>query len=102
MKAGLELTLNTMLVIDWVAPHEPWDDGLMFIFDGGVLDDHQVASLRILDRELKAYRFCSPDEAATMLRPYVWSRLEQAIAATVDGRPRYLRTQVEPSTDRRV
>ncbi|GIJ43211.1 hypothetical protein Val02_00970 [Virgisporangium aliadipatigenens] len=26
-----------LLTVDWVAPHGPWDDGLVFLFDGGVL-----------------------------------------------------------------
>ncbi|MFC6016108.1 hypothetical protein ACFP2T_07865 [Plantactinospora solaniradicis] len=87
-------------MVDWVAPHGPWDDSLMFVFDGGVLGDGQVASLRILDQEIHAFRFCSSEEAATMLRPYVWNRLDQAIAAIRDGRSRYLHTTTEPNPDR--
>ena len=34
---GLELRVGPLLVVDWVAPHGPWDDSLMFIFDGGAL-----------------------------------------------------------------
>lgn len=97
---GLDLSLGTMLVVDWVAPHGPWDDSLMFIFDGGVLDDRQIASLRVVDPEIRAFRFCSPVQAATMLRPYVWSRLEQAITAVNQGRSHYLHTTAEPSPDR--
>jgi 8-oxo-dGTP pyrophosphatase MutT (NUDIX family) len=92
---GLELPLETMLLVDWVAPHGPWDDSLMFVFDGGVLDDQQIASLRVLDPEIRAFRFCSSGEAATVLRPYVWSRLEQAIAALSQRRPRYMSSAPE-------
>jgi ADP-ribose pyrophosphatase YjhB (NUDIX family) len=37
---SLELTSSqlTLSCVDWVAPHSPWDDSLMFIFDGGQLD----------------------------------------------------------------
>src|ERR1044071_2627079 len=32
---GLEYHGGRLLVVDWVAPHGPWDDCLMFLFDGG-------------------------------------------------------------------
>jgi 8-oxo-dGTP diphosphatase len=32
---GLELEIGRLLVVAWVPPHGPWDDSLMFIFDGG-------------------------------------------------------------------
>ena len=37
------------MCVDWVSPHGPWDDSLMFIFDGGVLSEEQIAGLRLLD-----------------------------------------------------
>lgn len=89
---GIELSLNRLLVVDWVAAHGPWDDSLMFVFDGGVLTADQIAALRIVDQELRDFRFRSPEEAAGLLRPYVWRRLEQALAAIHDGQPRYRQT----------
>ncbi|AVT35825.1 NUDIX hydrolase [Plantactinospora sp. BB1] len=91
---GLELSLNTMLVVDWVAPHGPWDDSLMFVFDGGILDDRQIASLHVADPEIRAFEFVSVDQAATLLRPYVWKRLDRALAAGTDGTAGYLHTSV--------
>src|SRR5262245_8516100 len=34
---GLDLPAHgvTLLCVDWVSPHGPWDDSLMFIFDAG-------------------------------------------------------------------
>ncbi|MEQ4300046.1 NUDIX hydrolase [Plantactinospora sp. B6F1] len=89
---GLELSLGPMLVVDWVAPHGPWDDSLMFVFDGGILDARQIRPLRAADPEIRAFRFYSLTHAATILRPYVWRRLEQALAAVADGTARYLHT----------
>ncbi|MFD7459139.1 NUDIX domain-containing protein [Streptomyces sp. NPDC059868] len=42
---GIRLTLRGLLVVDWVAPHGPWDDQLAFIFDGGTLDEEQADRL---------------------------------------------------------
>ncbi|GLZ08074.1 NUDIX hydrolase [Actinomadura sp. NBRC 104412] len=88
---GLEVTIGPLLVVDWVSPHDPWDDSLIFIFDGGVLDDSAIANLRLSDNELQAYDFCDRSQAATRLRPYVWRRLQVAFTALETGRARYTR-----------
>ena len=78
---GVEVTLGPLLVVDWVAPHGPWDDLLMFLFDGGVLPSRQQQQIRLRDGELNAFRFCPPDDASRLLRPYVWRRVEVALSA---------------------
>lgn len=85
---GLELRLGPLLVVDWVAPHGPWDDSLMFVFDGGVVAAPE--EIRPMDDELAACRFVTLEHARTLLRPYVWHRLRHAVDAARDGRPRYL------------
>jgi 8-oxo-dGTP pyrophosphatase MutT (NUDIX family)/transcriptional regulator with XRE-family HTH domain len=87
---GLDLQVGRVLCVDWVSPHGPWDDSLMFIFDGGVLTDQDIAGLRLLDGELRAFRFCTETEAATLLRDYVWRRVQAAIEALHDGQASYL------------
>ncbi|MFF5219462.1 DUF4365 domain-containing protein [Micromonospora sp. NPDC000442] len=77
-----------MLVVDWVAPHGAWDDSLMFIFDGGVLEDRQLATLRPMDDELLACRFYPLRAARDLLRLYVYNRLRQAVLAADAPAPR--------------
>jgi 8-oxo-dGTP diphosphatase len=71
---GFEPDLGVLLVVDWVPPHGPWDDLLVFIFDGGVLDRHGQAAITLDPAELRALRICDPNEAAELLRPHVWRR----------------------------
>jgi len=89
-----ELSLNLhpgrLLCIDWVSPHGPWDDSLMFIFDGGVLDDHQITDLSLNDNELEAFNFCTEDEAAKRLRPHIWHRAHAALKSLRTGKTLYL------------
>lgn len=87
---GLDIEPGALLCVDWVAPHGPWDDTLVFVFDGGVLSAEQQAALRLGDGELREYRFCRPDEAAGLLRPYVWRRVEAALASLQEQAGRYL------------
>jgi ADP-ribose pyrophosphatase YjhB (NUDIX family) len=76
---GLDLEIGGALVVDWVPPHGPWDDSLMFIFDGGVLEAGQITHLHIVDSELQDFRFAAPAEMAGFLRPYVWRRVQAAL-----------------------
>jgi 8-oxo-dGTP diphosphatase len=87
---GLELTVGRLLVLEWQPPHGPWDDLLTFVFDGGVLAEDTVHGLHIGDRELRAFDFVPIDDARTLLRPYVWERLDRAVRAKANGETAYV------------
>jgi 8-oxo-dGTP diphosphatase len=87
---GLDIHPGALLCVDWVSPHGPWDDLLVFIFDGGVLADDQIAGLRLADDELRAFEFCDLDLAQHRLRPYVWRRLYAALNALASRTTAYL------------
>src|SRR5206468_11043514 len=80
---GIEYAGGRLLVVDWVSPHGPWDDSLMFIFDGGVLGEEEHAGMTLPDGELRAWRFAELDEAATLLRGYAWRRVQAAMTSVV-------------------
>lgn len=88
---GIEYTGGRLLVVDWVAPHGPWDDSLMFMFDGGMLTAEHQSQITLRDNELNEYRFVPEEEAEVMLRPNVWRRLQESVAAQIGGTARYLR-----------
>ena len=87
---GLDIEASTLLVVDWVSPHGPWDDLLAFIFDGGELSDDQIAGIKFRDDELAAFEFCTEEQAQQRLRPYIWRRVAIALEALKTGRVQYL------------
>jgi 8-oxo-dGTP pyrophosphatase MutT (NUDIX family) len=87
---GLTVEIATLLCVDWIPPHGPWDDTVVFVFDGGNLSPDAVAAMEVRDDELSAFRFCSPDEAAQLLRPYVWRCAATALDARRAGCALYL------------
>ena len=87
---NLDLQPGRLLCIDWVSPHAPWDDSLMFIFDGGTLTSKQIAGLKLLDGELRTFEFCTEEQAAGRLRPYIWQRAAHALQAQKTRGTRYL------------
>lgn len=86
---GLDLDISRLLVVDWMPAHGVWTDGVMFIFDGGQLDDEQSARLGVTDPELTGFRFLTLTEATSHLRPSMARRIARALAALRDGIPRY-------------
>jgi 8-oxo-dGTP diphosphatase len=87
---GLTLPIGDLLCVDWIAPHGPWDDLLAFLFDAGTLTSDQTATLSLGDSELAEYRFCTHQQAAHYLRPYVWRRAQAALHALTTGKTCYL------------
>jgi ADP-ribose pyrophosphatase YjhB (NUDIX family) len=87
---GLDIAPGRLLCVDWVPPHDPWDDLLAFVFDGGTLTPEQIASLRLADEELQAFEFCTIGQARERLRPRAWRRIAAALAALQTGQTLYL------------
>ncbi|MCA1606964.1 MAG: NUDIX hydrolase [Acidobacteria bacterium] len=87
---GLNLRVDRLLCVDWVAPHGPWDDLIVFIFDGGMLTEQQISTLQPADNEVAAFEFCDEEQAAQRLRPYVWQRIKAALDALTTGTTQYL------------
>ena len=86
----LELRVGGLLCVDWVSPHGPWDDLLAFIFDGGELNDSQIAGLTLVDGELASFEFCTEEQAQQRLRPHVWRRTAAALEALKTRHVQYL------------
>ncbi|MFI1187035.1 NUDIX domain-containing protein [Streptomyces californicus] len=85
---GLDVELSGLLVVDWVAPHGPWDDQIAFIFDGGTLRGGETP--RPHDRELSAARFVPLEQARELVNARMRLRLDAAAKALEAGRPVYL------------
>ncbi|HEY3002440.1 MAG TPA: NUDIX hydrolase [Kribbellaceae bacterium] len=86
---GLHLVTGALLCVDWVAARGPWDDHLVFVFDGGVLTESQVDGLALADDELTGFEFVRADVAQQRLRPDVAERTDRALAAVAAGRTSY-------------
>lgn len=75
---GIDVSVGRLLVVDWVGPRGPWDDQLIFIFDGGVLNSNTIDRIKIVDNEISDFAFRAPEEGEQYLRPDMWSLLLSA------------------------
>ncbi|MGW6942723.1 NUDIX domain-containing protein [Streptomyces xanthophaeus] len=83
-----------LLVVDWEAPQPPGYGGLRLLFDGGLLPEAAAARLRLPGPELRAWRFVTEAEAATLLPHHRYERLRWALRARERGCPLYLEAGV--------
>ena len=86
----LDIEPGRLLVVDWIPRHGVWRDGVMFIFDGGMLTEDQLDAIALQADELSSYKFVTVDEAADHVRPSLARRLRAAVAALESGIPAYL------------
>lgn len=82
---ALTIEVGRPLVVEWVDAHGPWDDQIVFVFDGGVLPASVAATLRIADGELAGWEFVTVEAAENRLRVDLWRRLRRACDALGDG-----------------
>lgn len=87
---GFAPRVGRLLCVDWVPPAPPWDGGLMFLFDGGVLGAEQIAGIRLRPEELDRFEFVAPDALDTILVPRLARRVAESVRAREEGGSVYL------------
>jgi 8-oxo-dGTP pyrophosphatase MutT (NUDIX family) len=86
---GLAREPGRLLVVDW-APHPELGDRVLFVFDGGVLTEPDIAAIRLQPEELDSYEFLPPADALDRLIPRLRRRVSAALQARAVGRTVYL------------
>ncbi|WP_328855752.1 NUDIX hydrolase [Microbispora hainanensis] len=87
---GIAPPVGRLACVDWVPPAPPWDAGLMFVFDAGVLTESQIAAIRLQPQELDEYVFAAPADLDSLLPPGQARRMNAAISAADTGQTAYL------------
>ena len=87
---GIERTVGPLLAVDYVPadPSRARTEGLIMVFDGGVVDDPAV--LRLPADELSDWEFVEPDRLGDYLPALQTRRAVAALAARASGTAVYL------------
>jgi 8-oxo-dGTP pyrophosphatase MutT (NUDIX family) len=80
---GLSVTVGRLLVLDW-APHPDEGDKLLFVFDGGVLDERTADQITLQTSELGELRFAADSELPGLLPERLLRRIRSAMSAPTD------------------
>jgi 8-oxo-dGTP diphosphatase len=82
---GFAPPLGELLCVDWVPSRPPWDGGLVFLFDGGVLAPAQIAGITLPADELEGFEFVPPDDLDAMLARPAAPRVRACLARRGHG-----------------
>ena len=92
---GLNRPLGRVLAVDWAPSQPDYPEGLVVIYDGGVLRPSDIAAITVPADELEGFAFVRPSQIAARVRPIVARRIQAclnaldtgAVAALDDGSP---------------
>jgi ADP-ribose pyrophosphatase YjhB (NUDIX family) len=82
---GWERPVGRLLVVDQVRTQTRRPEGIVFVFDGGVLSDAEVDELTFPDGEIVSAGFYTVDEARALVKPLLADRIAVALEAVGGG-----------------
>lgn len=82
---GWSVSVGRLLCFDYVLAGGIRPDGVMLVYDGGVVDDETVATAVLPADELSSCALVGRDEAGMQLVPRVGRRALAALGALIDG-----------------
>jgi 8-oxo-dGTP pyrophosphatase MutT (NUDIX family) len=86
---GFTIRISSLLLMDWVEAHGPWDDLLVLVFDGGTVGEEVIRRMSVTDDELSEFAFFPLEAAEAQLRPDMWLKLCRAVEAKRTGKVSY-------------
>jgi ADP-ribose pyrophosphatase YjhB (NUDIX family) len=78
------------LCVDYISNTEEKSENLQFVFYAGILDDEDIAKIKLDPKELGECRFVSTETATTMLGQKLAARLPRCIEAIKNKKGLYL------------
>jgi hypothetical protein len=86
---GIHLELGRLLVVDWVAPKAGRIEGLLFVYDGGLLSAEQTETIVLPSDELREWAWCAEAQLAERLPSHMLGRTRSALKAQSRGSTYY-------------
>jgi 8-oxo-dGTP pyrophosphatase MutT (NUDIX family) len=82
---GLDRPPGPLLAVDWVPSRPERPEGLIVVYDGGVLSDAEVKEIVLADGELAGFAFVAGDEVAGLVTPLLARRVASCLDAVAAG-----------------
>jgi 8-oxo-dGTP diphosphatase len=92
---GLDRAVGRVLAVDWVPSRPERPEGLIVVYDGGVLTAKDIEAIIVQDGELAGFAFVRPSRVAGRVTPLVARRITacldalaaRTVASLEDGSP---------------
>src|ERR1017187_10572701 len=82
---GLDRPAGRVLAVDWVPSRPGRPEGLIVVYDGGVLATGDIAAITVPDGELAGFAFVRPDRVTGLVSPLVARRIAACLDALAAG-----------------
>jgi 8-oxo-dGTP diphosphatase len=82
---GLDRPVGRVLAVDWVPSRPERPEGLIVVYDGGVLTATDIKAIRVQDGELAGFAFVGPDQVAGRVTQLVARRISACLEALAGG-----------------
>jgi 8-oxo-dGTP diphosphatase len=82
---GLDRPPGRVLAVDWVPSRPERPEGLIVVYDGGVLSADEIAAIAVADEELAGFAFVPADEVPALVTPLLARRVAACLAAAEAG-----------------
>lgn len=82
---GKTVVPGRLLVLDWVPPRPDRTEGVMFVYDGGTLDERDITDLHLPPDELRSWAWCTEAEIEQRMSGLLARRVIAALRAKAEG-----------------
>jgi 8-oxo-dGTP diphosphatase len=82
---GKTVVPGRLLVLDWVPPRPDRTEGVMFVYDGGNLDERDLAGIHLPPDELRSWAWCTEAEIEQRMPGLLARRVIAALNAKAEG-----------------
>jgi len=82
---GLDRQPGRVVAVDWVPARPDWPEGLVLVYDGGVLSRRDIQDIVVDGEEISEFRFVAPDTMPSWLSPGSSRRIAACLAALRTG-----------------
>jgi 8-oxo-dGTP diphosphatase len=82
---GLDRPVGRVLAVDWVPSRPERPEGLVVVYDGGVLSPADIGGITVRDGELAGFAFVCPAAVGQRVTPLVGRRIAACLEALASG-----------------
>jgi 8-oxo-dGTP diphosphatase len=82
---GLDRSPGRVLAVDWVPLRPERPEGVVIVYDGGILSTADIDALVLADGELAGFAFTEPGEVANLVTPLLARRIAACLSAAATG-----------------
>jgi 8-oxo-dGTP diphosphatase len=82
---GLDRPPGRMLAVDWVPSRPERPEGVVVVYDGGVLSAAEIDMIVLSDGELARFAFTAPGDVASLVTPLLARRIAACLGAVAAG-----------------